>query len=81
MPHRSRSSGARRPLDRPTSRVSIAGVYESLRRYSTKADDEFIYFNQVVHLQLPLEALQSAEAAIFMEFKHYKVKQNKQSVT
>jgi hypothetical protein len=48
--------------------------------YSTKADDEFIYFNQVVHLQLPLEALQSAEAAIFMEFKHYKVKKNKQSV-
>ena len=53
---------------------------KSLHRYSTKADDEFIYFNQVVHLQLPLEALQSAEAAIFMEFKHYKVKKNKQSV-
>lgn len=59
---------------------AIRGVAPQDIPYSTKIDDEFVYFNQVVHLQLPLEALQSAEAAIFLEFKHYKVKKSKQSV-
>eukprot|EP00051_Salpingoeca_urceolata_P027499 m.481752 g.481752 ORF g.481752 m.481752 type:complete len:315 (+) comp22309_c0_seq1:207-1151(+) len=42
----------------------------------TKSRDEFIHFNQDVHLQLPLEQLPEG-CAVFFEFKHYKPKKRK----